>query len=99
MNELAWSNGTKPERSYKQDKKNITVNNNNNNAINANNLALSSEWLVPDTTKREEVISKINERELIGRMGKNPFFADTTYSQDIEIQQNFLIPKNSNNAK
>jgi len=99
MNELAWSNGTKPERSYKQDKKDNTVNNNNNNAINANNLALSSEWQVPDTTKREEVISKINERELIGRMGKNPFFTDTTYSQDIEIQQNFLIPKNSNNAK
>ncbi len=97
MNELAWSNGTKPERSYKQDKKKIA--DNNNHEINANNLALSSEWHVPGTTKREEVISKINERELIGRMGKNPFFTDTTYSQDIEIQQNFLIPKNSNNAK
>jgi hypothetical protein len=95
MNELAWSNGTKPERSYKKDKQKIII----KNDINPNNLALSPEWQIPETTKREEVISKINERELVGRMGKNPFFTDTTYSQDIETQQNYLIPKNSNNTK
>tara|TARA_Y100000768_G_C23915317_1_gene652067 strand:- start:703 stop:981 length:279 start_codon:yes stop_codon:yes gene_type:complete len=92
MNEFAWSNGTKPERSYK--KKNTNIND-----TNANNLALLPEWQIPETTKREEVISKINERELVGRMGRNPFLTDTTYSQDIETQQNFLIPKNSNNTK
>jgi hypothetical protein len=98
MNELAWSDGTKPERSFKKDKQD-KQDKQDKNQLNTRNLALSPEWQVPETTKREEAIGKINERELIGRMGQNPFLTDSTYSQDIEVQQNFLMPQNSNNSK
>lgn len=107
MNELAWSDGTKPQRSYKEEKQEIlekleklekNEKNENNEKIlfNANDLALSSDWLLPDVSKREDFINKINERELIQRVGINPFLTETSYLEDIETQQNFLIPQNSN---
>ena len=94
MNEYAWSDGTKPERSSKNDNPAI------NKAGNANNLALSSEWnMLQTTTNREKVLTKINERELVSQVVGNPFLNKTSYSEDIEIQQNFLIPQNSNIEK
>jgi len=90
MNEYAWSDGTKPERSYKKD----------NPELNPKQIALSDDW--DDNignTKREEAYIKIKERELIGRVGTNPFLNKTSYSEDIEIQQNYLIPQNSNIGK
>jgi hypothetical protein len=97
MNEYAWSNGTKPERSSKNDNPAIKK---IDNANNANNLALSSEWnMLQNTTNREKVLTKINERELVSQVVGNPFLNNSSYSEDIEIQQNFLIPQNSNIEK
>ena len=96
MNEYAWSDGTKPERSSKNDNPAI----NKEKADNANNLALSSEWnMLQNTTNREKVLTKINERELVSQVVGNPFLNNTSYSEDIETQQNFLIPQNSNIEK
>ena len=94
MNEYAWSDGTKPERSSKNDNPSI------NKIDNANNLALSSEWnMLQTTTNREKVLTKINERELVAQVVGNPFLNNSSYSEDIETQQNFLIPQNSNIEK
>jgi len=96
MNEYAWSDGTKPERSSKNDNPAI----NKEKADNANNLALSSEWnMLQNTTNREKILTKINERELVSQVVGNPFLNNTSYSEDIETQQNFLIPQNSNIEK
>jgi len=96
MNEYAWSDGTKPERSSKNDNPAI----NKEKADNANNLALSSEWnMLQNTTNREKVLTKINERELVSQVVGNPFLNNSSYSEDIETQQNFLIPQNSNIEK
>tara|TARA_B100000401_G_C52377089_1_gene517728 strand:+ start:14 stop:229 length:216 start_codon:yes stop_codon:yes gene_type:complete len=45
--------------------------------------------------KREQAIEKINNRELIHRNIKNPFLT-TDYVDDLSIQNQFLIPQNSN---
>jgi len=46
--------------------------------------------------KRESVDMKLNERELIGQRQGNPYFSGSTYLDDLKIQDDFLIPKNSN---
>lgn len=59
-------------------------NNNNNEIFRINN-------------KREEANHKLSERYLVGQTKQNPFMLDNNYIKDLDTQQNFLIPKNSNN--
>ena len=46
-------------------------------------------------TKREEVCEKMNARHLVGRASQNPFLVHTTYLEDLEVQNNFLVPRNT----
>ncbi len=46
--------------------------------------------------KREEANHKLSERHLVGQLNQNPFMINNDYIKDLDIQQNFLIPKNSN---
>ena len=49
------------------------------------------------SNKRELSNNKLNERYLIRNGGnQNPFLSENNYLKDIENQQNFLIPKSSN---
>ena len=90
MDEYAWSDGSKPERSRKEDK-----------PVENTKPVSSDSFLDPMTgfrqasTKRDEANSKLSERCMVGQGGYNPFLTDTTYAQDIDAQQNFLIPRNS----
>ena len=61
-------------------------NNNNNEIFRINN-------------KREEANHKLSERYLVGQTKQNPFMLDNNYIKDLDTQQNFLIPKNSNNKQ
>ncbi len=61
-------------------------NNNNNEIFRINN-------------KREEANHKLSERYLIGQTKQNPFMLNNNYIKDLDTQQNFLIPKNSNNKQ
>jgi len=38
----------------------------------------------------------LNDRELVGQVGQNPFHTSNNYLNDLEVQQNFLMPKASN---
>ena len=87
MNELAWSDGTKPERSHKKNKPN---NENSFQGIIGFKLG---------TNKREDVNNKISERELVGKSCYNPFLTSTSYIEDVTIQDNFLIPRSSHENK
>jgi len=62
----------------------LSNNNNNNEIFRINN-------------KREEANHKLSERYLVGQTKQNPFMLDNDYIKDLDTQQNFLIPKNSNN--
>lgn len=63
--------------------------------------SFDSRSLIPETgimtnNKRELANDKMNERMLFSQTNKNPFFTDHKYLDDLEIQENFLKPKNSN---
>ena len=87
MNQLAWTDGSKPERSEKKDKpiKQEVC----------KQEVCKQDTFQPITTKREAVSNKLSERELIGNGNYNPFLAGNTYIDDLDVQQNFLIPRSS----
>ena len=107
MEELVWSTGEKYEKSSKKDNPNLQVtreivdlnennsNSNNNNDNNDNNNDNNNE-VFRINNKREEANHKLSERHLVGQLNQNPFMIDNDYIKDLDIQQNFLIQKNSN---
>lgn len=56
--------------------------------------------VLPETilqsNKRELANEKMNERYMISQVSKNPFLAQNKYLEDLDIQETFLKPKNSN---
>ena len=82
MEIIIWSDGSKPERSCKEDNPgdNQSIEMVYDNSIN----------------KREDANNKLNERELVKQVCANPFFTNVSYHNIIEKQEQFLIPKNSN---
>ena len=100
MEELVWSTGEKYEKSLKKDNPNLQVTreiadlNENNNDINNNNINNNEIFRI--NNKREEANHKLSERHLVGQLNQNPFMINNDYIKDLDIQQSFLIPKNSN---
>ena len=100
MEELVWSTGEKYEKSLKKDNPNLQVTreianlNENNNDINNNDINNNEIFRI--NNKREEANHKLSERHLIGQLNQNPFMINNDYIKDLDIQQSFLIPKNSN---
>jgi len=87
MDELLWTNGTKCERSMKPTYK-----------IDPVEDALK-EGETPETivthTKREISNNKILERGMVSQINQNPFLRNN-YLDDLNVQETFLRPKNSN---
>jgi len=46
-------------------------------------------------SKRENHFNKMNQREMVPQTNLNPFLS-TNYLEDLQIQENFLTPQNSN---
>ena len=78
---IIWSDGTKPERSCKED-----------NPEHKTTLESNVEGI----NKREHANNKLNEREMIKQVCNNPFLQEDNYHDIIDKQEQFLIPKNSN---
>ena len=87
MDELLWTDGTKCERSAKRQK------------LDPVEEALK-EGPIPDVlpthNKRELSNNKILERGMMSQTSQNPFLIRNNYLEDLNIQENFLRPKNSN---
>lgn len=79
---IIWSDGTKPERSCKEDK-----------PVDKQSIESVYDGSI---NKREDANNKLNERELIKQVCDNPFFKNDDYHDIIDRQEKFLIPKNSN---
>ena len=47
-------------------------------------------------TKRDKANEKIGMRQMTEQKSMNPFRANNNYISDIEVQENFLRPKNTN---
>ena len=54
-----------------------------------------AEWNTPTENKREEVYTKMAEREMLGQVGRNPFMSDHSYADDVNAQVDFLTPMNT----
>ena len=52
-------------------------------------------YIVNDS-KREDAYNKLENRELFTHKVINPFMINNSYLKDLEVQQTFLMPKNSN---
>jgi hypothetical protein len=112
MEEFVWSTGEKYEQSSKKDNPNLQVKRenthiNDNNTINVNDTinddsaninsnSMNSE-IFRINNKREDANHKLSERYLVGQLNQNPFMINNDYIKDLDIQQSFLMPKNSNN--
>ena len=89
MNELSWTDGTKPDKSSKNDKEFYLKDNSNSEK----NISIEKSDSI---TKRELANDKLNEREMIKQVCDNPFLMNNNYIDVISTQQEFLTPQNSN---
>lgn len=102
---IKWTNGEKYEKTFINNDNNLNENNNNLSIENKtdNNTQtemFSKEGLVQNGfvlkhTKRESFNDKLSERSYHAQVSQNPFLAGRTYSDDIEVEENFLRPKNT----
>jgi hypothetical protein len=94
MEEFVWSTGEKYEQSSKKDNPNLQVKRENTDINDMNSM--NSE-IFRINNKREDANHKLSERYLVGQLNQNPFMINNDYIKDLDIQQSFLMPKNSNN--
>ena len=86
METIIWTKNEKIEKSTQMDRaKYLSL-----KEINPN------EKIVNNFNKRSVVNDKLNERYLTNQVSQNPFFVNNNYVNDLNIRNEFLIPKNSN---
>jgi hypothetical protein len=104
---LRWSKGEKYEQSLKSDKEKyhayterqveqeVTV------AEEYNKMKCllfddGTESCMRVSNKREDANTKLSERCMIENISQNPFLSRNNYLNDLQVQDEFLKPKNSN---
>ena len=86
METIIWTKNEKIEKSTQMDRaKYLSLKETNFN-----------EKIVNNFNKRSVVNDKLNERYLTNQVSQNPFFVNNNYVNDLNIRNEFLIPKNSN---
>lgn len=98
---LRWSKGEKYEQSLKSDKEKYTANVEENVAAEYNKMKCllfddGSESCMRVSNKREDANTKLSERCMIENISQNPFLSRNNYLNDLQVQDEFLKPKNSN---
>jgi hypothetical protein len=89
---IIWNKGDKPEKSLKRIIPKQIV----DESPSSSSPIIPSSIYRESNNKRQESSNKISERYLIEQRGQNPYISHTSYVNDIETQQSFLIPKSSN---
>ncbi len=98
LQEFKWSTGEKYEQSFKNDKEKYIVNDNKTDYNTMKNLLFDdgTESCMRISNKREDANTKLNERCMIESINQNPFLPRNNYINDLQIQDEFLKPRNSN---
>jgi len=102
-NEWKWSDGSIPTRSYRKKPEYVKdVESTQQPTIDSSvQIALLSEndtWTLDEykqekpLNKREDSYNRISEREMMCQMGRNPFMTENSYSNDVNVQDQFLKP-------
>ena len=92
---LKWSPSLKEqfhERSKLEDKPKVIGDNVMETILQEGHDFIKSE------SKRENHFHKINERELVAQTNMNPFMT-SNYLEDLQVQEDFLTPQNSNSMQ
>ena len=50
-----------------------------------------------ESNRRESLNGKLSDRSMVQQVGQNPFLMGNSYLSDIDVQEQFLRPKNSHN--
>lgn len=87
---ITWSKGEPYEKSKKDENPNFFFDTEYNITT-----SFSQEGFTRGNNKKDNLNTKMSDRNLVGQIGNNPFLMNNNYLQDIEVQQNFLIPQNS----
>ncbi len=97
---LIWSKGEKYEQSLKSDKEkylaqveNVAEDYNKMKGILFDD---GTESCMRVSNKREDANTKLSERCMIENISQNPFLSRNNYLNDLQVQDEFLKPKNSN---
>ena len=80
-----WTNGTYQDKSNKNNE-----NNENNEKIIGGRVFLIQE------SKKEDIITRMETRQLFTNKTINPYMMGNSYLKDLEVQEEFLKPQNSN---
>jgi hypothetical protein len=100
VQQLKWSKGEKYEQSLKTDKEkyfekveNVAEEYNKMKTLLFDD---GTESCMRVSNKREDANTKLSERCMIENISQNPFLSRNNYLQDLQVQDEFLKPKNSN---
>lgn len=100
VQQLKWSKGEKYEQSFKTDKEkyfekveNVAEEYNKMKTLLFDD---GTESCMRVSNKREDANTKLSERCMIENISQNPFLSRNNYLQDLQVQDEFLKPKNSN---
>jgi|688.fasta_scaffold690843_2 hypothetical protein len=102
IKQFKWSTGEKYEQSFQSDKEKYMVDENKEYSIKEyNNMKQllfddGKESCMRISNKREDANTKLNERCMIESISQNPFLPRNNYINDLQIQDEFLKPRNSN---
>jgi hypothetical protein len=97
---LKWSKGEKYEQSLISDKEKYLLKEptvaEDYNKMKTLLFDDGSESCMRVSNKREDANTKLSERCMIENISQNPFLSRNNYLNDLQVQDEFLKPKNSN---
>jgi hypothetical protein len=92
-----WTKGEKYEQSLKTDKEKYVENvAEEYNKMKSLLFEDGTESCMRVSNKREDANTKLSERSMIENISQNPFLSRNNYLNDLQVQDEFLKPKNSN---
>ena len=96
--EFKWTRGEKYEQSFKADKEKYVETDSKTDYNSMKTLLFDdgTESCMRISNKREDANTKLNERCMIESISQNPFLPRNNYINDLQVQDEFLKPRNSN---
>lgn len=85
-----WSNGVEHTRSLRQPKRPIPTPTPTDLALYSSGLPTNGENF------REQTSMRMSQREIFGQIQMNPFLVGSNYLADIDVQNQFLKPMDTN---
>jgi len=93
--EWKWTMGEPCERTPRKKTEPTVVKSNHHDAFEQSFLQSMPTECAAELNKREDFYNKMSEREMICQVSLNPFRTQSTYVEDMMLQDQFLKPINT----